>query len=112
MTVLREHKEQMDEDGFRTDDDALIFQTRPGAAQSRHNVYRSWTAALQKISVEGAGLHSLRHTFVSRLAERGVPSVTTAKLVGHSQVETTERVYTKLRGSKSEQVEKLREALL
>ncbi len=36
-------------------------------------------------------LHILRHTFCSRLADRGVPAGNIQKLAGHASITTTER---------------------
>jgi integrase len=41
---------------------------------------------------DGTGrLHILRHTFCSRLADRGVPAGHIQKLAGHASITTTER---------------------
>lgn len=45
---------------------------------------------------EGISFHSLRHTFGTRLAERGVPITVIKELMGHSTITTTER-YTRHR---------------
>lgn len=47
----------------------------------------------QKAGIEdGTGrLHILRHTFCSRLADRGVPAGHIQKLAGHASITTTER---------------------
>jgi integrase/recombinase XerD len=37
--------------------------------------------------------HTFRHTFCTRLVQRGVPLTTVSKLAGHSNVETTARFY-------------------
>ncbi len=37
--------------------------------------------------------HTFRHTFCTRLIERGVPLTTVAKLAGHASIETTSRFY-------------------
>jgi integrase len=79
--------------------------------RASRNVLRAWQNALEAVGIEGAGLHSLRHSFVSRLAERNVPVAFASELVGHSRVQTTVDVYTRIRGGKSERVEQLREAL-
>jgi integrase len=41
------------------------------------------------------GMHSLRHTFASRLLERGIPIETISELLGHASIETT-NIYTKV----------------
>ena len=40
--------------------------------------------------------HSLRRTFVTRCAEAGLPVKVTMKLVGHSDADTTMKIYTKV----------------
>jgi integrase len=41
--------------------------------------------------------HSLRHTFVSKMAEFGVPTYHISKIIGHSNTNITEQVYTHLK---------------
>ena len=47
----------------------------------------------QSVGIEGGTgrLHILRHTFCSRLADRGVPAGHIQKLAGHASITTTER---------------------
>ena len=91
--------------------DALVFQTRTGRPQSRRNVLRAWQEALAEIGIEDAGLHTLRHSFISRLEERGVSVAITAELVGHSRITTTQAVYTRMRGGREAKLAAQREAL-
>lgn len=91
--------------------DALVFQTRTGRPQSRRNVLRAWQDALAEIGIDDAGLHTLRHSFVSRLEERGVSVAIAAELVGHSRVTTTQAVYTRMRGGREAKLAAQREAL-
>jgi integrase len=56
--------------------------------------------ALTKAGIEGCGLHTLRHSFVSRLEERGVSVAIAAELVGHSRITTTQAVYARMRGGR------------
>lgn len=47
--------------------------------------------ACKKAGVEGVTWHTLRHTFASRLLNRGVDIVTVQQLLGHSTVTVTMR---------------------
>ena len=47
--------------------------------------------ACRKAGIEGVTWHKLRHTFASRLVNRGVDIVTVQQLLGHSTVVTTMR---------------------
>jgi integrase len=47
--------------------------------------------AYKKSGIEGVTWHTLRHTFASRLLDRGVDIVTVQQLLGHSTVTVTMR---------------------
>lgn len=47
--------------------------------------------ACSKTGISGVSWHTLRHTFASRLVERGVDIVTVQQLLGHSTVTVTMR---------------------
>jgi site-specific recombinase XerD len=49
---------------------------------------------MQKAGLKGFKLHSLRHTFATRLIELGVDVLTVSKILGHSDIKTT-MVYAK-----------------
>jgi integrase len=57
-------------------------------------VTRQFAASMQKAGLEGFKLHSLRHTFATRLIELGVDVLTVSKILGHSDIKTT-MVYAK-----------------
>ncbi|MCP4481361.1 MAG: site-specific integrase [bacterium] len=46
---------------------------------------------------QGFCFHCLRHTFVSKMSEMGVPVYHISKIVGHSSTKMTEQVYTHLK---------------
>jgi integrase len=48
------------------------------------NVRKTWTRALKNAKIEYFPIYNLRHTFSSRLAAAGVPSVFIKQLLGHS----------------------------
>ena len=47
--------------------------------------------ACSKAAVSGVSWHTLRHTFASRLVNRGVDIVTVKELLGHSSITVTMR---------------------
>lgn len=56
-----------------------------------NNVKRSFLSACKIAGVDGLRLHDLRHTFATRLIERGIPSEIVSKLLGHNNLNTTAR---------------------
>jgi integrase len=82
-----------------------VFLSPEGCAWPAHTV--NVTRILHRL-LEDAGIdrldahgkrvdvHALRHSFASRLARRGVPLAHAQRLLGHSTVEMTARVYTHL----------------
>ena len=54
-------------------------------------VARAFKAACRRANIEGLRFHDLRHTFATRLIERGADLITVKELLGHSTVRITER---------------------
>jgi len=52
---------------------------------------KAFRAACRRAGIKGLRFHDLRHTFASRLIEKGVDIVTVRDLLGHSSVKLTER---------------------
>jgi len=83
----------------------LVFLSPEGCAWPRHsvNVTRMLrrlleAAEIDRLDAQGRKIdvHALRHSFASRLARNGVPITFAQRLLGHSTVEMTARIYTHL----------------
>jgi len=61
--------------------------------RDQHEVERIWSRfkRVQGIVEEGWVIHAMRHTFASRLVQRGVDLYTVGTLLGHSTIKVTER---------------------
>lgn len=97
-TVQREyllHKARQQEEYLRAglgrlDDDSPVFES----LSPRHKVYNSEIRkALVKLceasGVEYRKFHTFRHTFITKLLQRGEPLVVVRELAGHSTIEQT-----------------------
>jgi len=72
----------------------IIFCTSSGTHILKRNFLRTFHTILKRIGIPKCGVHSLRHTFATRLFENNVPPKTISKLLGHSSVSTTLNIYT------------------
>ena len=75
-----------------------VFQSENGTRLNARNVTRCFDSILKnsKTKVEQAGLHSLRHTFASKLIRKKVDIKIVSELLGHSKVSTTYNIYAHL----------------
>jgi integrase len=75
VDLLREHKQGQDEQRARADvweDRDLIFATRNGRPISQCNMQRTWRRVTERAGVVHRGIHHLRHTYGTTLAENNV----------------------------------------
>ena len=75
--------------------EALIFPPRSGTKGERQRVEKSFHAMLRLAGIEEFRFHDLRHTFASWYMMHGGDLYELAKILGHSNIRTTER-YAKL----------------
>lgn len=59
-------------------------------------VSHGFASAAKRAGLKGMKLHSLRHTFATRMIELGVDVLTVSKILGHSNVQTT-MIYAKVK---------------
>jgi integrase len=65
----------------------------PGDAESKpvQEIKRFWNDVRRKADLPGVRIHDLRHTFASLLVSGGMSLPMIGKLLGHTQVQTTQR---------------------
>lgn len=70
----------------------FIFITKKGTPIDDH-IDRFWRSALRKAKIPHRPSYTLRHTFVTRCINNGLPLLYIAKLIGHSTIDTLIRHY-------------------
>ena len=68
-----------------------VFTNREGNRLTRRACDSSLGRICRKAGLRKIGYHTLRHTFASRLAEKGVSIISIKELLGHSDIKTTMR---------------------
>jgi len=63
---------------------------------SNNYVTKTFTRTCKQAKLTGFKLHSLRHTFATRLIDLGIDVLTVSKILGHSDISTT-MIYAKVR---------------
>ena len=69
--------------------DEWVFMDESGS-KPRHNHKRSMRKAFDRAGLEDCSLHTLRHTFASRLVQAGVSLYKVSQLLGHTEIRTTQ----------------------
>jgi len=71
----------------------LEHRALPLAFKDEHEVERIWTRFKKKQGITNGGwvIHAMRHTFASRLVQRGIDLYSVKELLGHSTITVTER---------------------
>lgn len=77
----------------KTDKTNFIIHTALNAPMAPRNFDRGFTYIYQRAGFETTGVHALRHTYATRLFEKGVDIKVISELLGHSSVQITYRVY-------------------
>ena len=93
LAALGAHKARQNEERLRKgagwQDNDLVFPNTLGKPMNAGNLYRREFQPLVKragLADEGFTFHSLRHTFATTLAAKGVHPSTAQKMLGHSDI--------------------------
>jgi integrase len=83
VKLLKKMKEE-------SDDNSFLF---PGKIPGQHlkEPKKAWATIRKKAGLEGVRIHDIRHTYASHLASAGLSLSIIGKLLGHTQVSTTQR---------------------
>lgn len=69
----------------------LVFLNSVGNKIDKDNLRRVFEKVLQKAGLDNFHFHNLRHTFATRLAQKGLDIYTISKLLGHKDIRMTQR---------------------
>lgn len=98
VPILRVHRARQLEErlkaGVHWQDHGLVFCTSRGTPISPRNLVRDFKAFLTKAGLPDVRFHDLRHSCASILAANGVPARVAMEILGHSNIATTQNIYT------------------
>jgi integrase len=101
VVALRVHRRWQTQSRMRNaarwPDNDLVFTTQLGTPLDAANVRRAFRQVAEQAGLQAHEWtpRELRHSFVSLLSSAGVPIEDIARLVGHANTRTTEKVYRK-----------------
>lgn len=79
--------------GVRFSNENIFFTSEAGGYIEAKNLRIRFKRLLKRLDIEPVVVHSLRHLFCTYLAERGVNLKTASVLMGHANINTTQKVY-------------------
>jgi site-specific recombinase XerD len=69
----------------------VVFASGSGTMINRNALMRAFAIAVKKAGLVGVTFHTCRHTFCTRLAQKGIDIYKISKLVGHEDIRMTQR---------------------
>ena len=75
-------------------DSPFIFYSTTGTVLMKRNIYRAFKNIMQKANIKThLTIHSMRHSFATRLLEKGANIKTVSELLGHKSIQITLDTY-------------------
>lgn len=110
--VLKVHKAEMMERaaqlGEEWSESNLVFLNTRGNIVYSRNLQESLYKIFARAGIEGATMHTLRHTYATRCFEAGVDIKAVSEQLGHKNVKTTYNIYVHLlEDTKEKEIDKL-----
>ena len=74
-------------------EDSYVMSTAYNEHNKVRNFCRTFETIIEKAGIEPCGIHTLRHTFASKLFRAGIDVKTVSELLGHSSTQVTYNTY-------------------
>ena len=112
VEVLKAHKAEMmkqaEQTGREWNESDLAFPNTRGKMVYSRNLQTSLEKIFTRAGIEGATMHTLRHTYATRCFEAGVDIKAVSEQLGHANVKTTYNIYVHLLDdTKAKEIDKL-----
>lgn len=110
--VLKAHRENMikraEKIGKTWSESDLVFPNTNGNIVYSRNLQHTLYRIFAKAGIEGATMHTLRHSYATRCFEAGVDIKAISEQLGHANVKTTYNIYVHLlEDTKEKEIDKL-----
>ncbi|AAM25292.1 site-specific integrase [Thermoanaerobacter sp. CM-CNRG TB177] len=101
IPMLKEHRNRQREEKLKAGsvylndvEKGYVFTTELGNTIDASNLLKTYKKILNRAGVPYRKFHAIRHTYATKLFERGVPLKTVSELLGHSNISITANIYT------------------